>query len=189
MDFFNDLGKRFSSVARSVSEKTRDGVESSRLAGELKAQTGALTQAYAELGRMCYDARMGDARMEDAAPLFDQIRRLRERIEELTAQRDTLREVRRCPGCGGVMPREARFCFLCGKRLPEPSPEPAPENPVAGEYCPRCGAWRGADQSHCGVCGAPFEPGAQKPRTAAPPAESVPLNPEEPEHFEDDDDA
>jgi len=180
VEFFNDLGKRFSSVARSVSEKTRDGVEASRLAGELKAQSGALEQAYAELGRLCYEGRV-----EDIEPLFEKIRKLRERIEELTAQRDTLREARRCPACGGVMPREARFCFACGKRLPEPSPAPVKDDPVAAEYCPRCGAQRAAAESHCNVCGAPFNAPAEKPETDAPPVEGVSLNPEEPENFGD----
>jgi hypothetical protein len=83
MDFFNDLGKRVSSVARSVSEKTRDSVESTRLASDLRVQRSALEQLYTELGRLCYEIRLGRGDADQAERVFDEIQRVQERIEEL----------------------------------------------------------------------------------------------------------
>ena len=129
MDFLNDLGKRFSSVARSVSEKTKDSVESSRLASDLRLQKNALEQLYTELGKLCYDLRLGQGDEDQMEKVFSNIQRTRERIEALTAQRDAIRDVRRCPSCGAVVSKEARFCSACGKRLPEDAPVPEEPGP------------------------------------------------------------
>lgn len=40
MDFLNDLGKRFTRVARSVQERTREGWESTRLSADLYSLRG-----------------------------------------------------------------------------------------------------------------------------------------------------
>ncbi len=181
MEFFNDLSKRFSNVARSVSEKTKDSVEATRLASDLRIHRNTLEQLYTELGKLCYDIRLGEGDADQAERMFERIRRTRERIEELSAQRDAIRDVRRCPGCGAVMPRDARFCSACGKRMPEDAPKVDAEGPADAEYCSDCGAQRVGGERFCGVCGKSFDP----PRfDAAPagegPAAPVDIDPEEP---------
>ena len=177
MEFFNDLSKRFSNVARSVSEKTKDGVEVTRIANDLRVQKNALEQLYTELGKVCYSLRMGEGDPEQAEAVAERIRRLRERIDELSAQRDAIRDVRRRPGCGAVMSREARFCSSCGHRMPEDAPAAEPMD--AATYCPDCGAQRTGDERFCAVCGKSFEADAAQPENA--PAKSVDINVEEPE--------
>ena len=181
MDFFNDLGRRFSGVARSVSEKTRDGVESTRVAGDLRAQRNALDRLFLELGKECFEMRLGRGDEERAERVFQDICRVQERIEELNAQRDALRDVRRCPSCGGVMPREARFCSACGKRMPEDAPDPDPKGPGDVEYCPECGAQRDGGESYCAVCGRCFEARTPSDEDETETLEAVWLNIEEPE--------
>ena len=184
MDFLNDLGKRFSSVARSVSEKTKDSVESSRLASDLRLQKNALEQLYTELGKLCYDLRLGQGDEDQVEKVFSNIQRARERIEALTAQRDAIRDVRRCPSCGAVVSKEARFCSACGKRLPEDAPVPEEPGPANVEYCPDCGAQRNGSDRFCAVCGKSFEPAADAPEAPADePADPVQINTEEPEDF------
>ena len=181
MEFFNDLSKRFSSVAKSVSEKTKDGVEVTRIANDLRVQKNTLDQLYTELGKVCYDLRMGSGDAEQAEQLADRIQRVRARIDELTAQRDAIRDVRRCPGCGAVMPREARFCSNCGKRMPEDAPQAEAADPINAEYCPDCGAQRSGDERFCAVCGKPFVE-AEAPVEASAPAQApISINVEEPE--------
>ena len=185
MEFFNEMSKRFSNVAKSVTEKTKDSVEVSRIAGDLRAQKSALEQLYTELGRVCYDIRMGDVDADRAEQLAGRIQHVRARIDELTAQRDAIRDVRRCPGCGAVMPRDARFCSACGRRMPEDAPRAEDNGPADHEYCPDCGAQRTADERFCGVCGKSFAPAAEAPAApTAEPAEPEPINTEEPEGFE-----
>jgi len=183
MEFFNDLSKRFSSVAKSVTEKTKDSVEVTRIASDLRIQKNALEQLYTELGKACYALRMGEGDSEQAEQLFGRIQRGRARIDELVAQRDAIRDVRRCPSCGAVMPREARYCSSCGKRMPEDDPKITLDDPADCDYCPDCGAQRSPSERFCTVCGRPFEAAAPAGDTSAPgPADETPeINPEEPE--------
>ena len=183
MEFFNDLSKRFSNVAKTVSEKTKDSVEVTRIANDLRIQKNSLEQLYSELGKVCYALRMGEAGAapEQAEQLANRISSVKARIEELSAQRDAIRDVRRCPGCGAVSTKEARFCASCGRRLPEDAP--VPEAMDKAEYCPDCGAQRTGEERFCAVCGKSFvEPdeAASAPKDA-PEAKPVAFNVEEPE--------
>ena len=181
MEFFNDLSKKFSNVAKSVSEKTKDSVEVTRIASDLRIQRNQLEQLYTELGKVCFALRMGEGDSDQAEKLAQDIQRVRDRIEELNAQRDAIRDVRRCPACGAVMTKEARFCSSCGKRLPEEAPK-AEEVP-AGEFCPDCGAQRVGDEKFCSVCGKSFDPLEAAGPAEASEAEPAPVNVEEPEDF------
>lgn len=182
MEFFNDLSKRFSNVAKSVTEKTKDSVEVTRIASDLRIQKNALEQLYTELGKVCFALRMGSGNSEQAEQLADRIQRTLNRIEELTAQRDAIRDVRRCPGCGAVMAKDARFCSACGHRMPEDAPSTEDNGPADAEYCPDCGAMRNAGEKFCSVCGKSFEPAeAPEPQPEPAPVEAAEINTEEPD--------
>ena len=113
MEFFNDLSKRFSNVAKSVTEKTKDSVEVTRIANDLRVQKNQLEQLYTDLGKACYAVRIGEGDADQAEQLAQRIQTVLARIEELSAQRDAIRDIRRCPGCGAVMTKDARFCSSC----------------------------------------------------------------------------
>ena len=157
MDFFNDIGKKFSSMARSVTEKTRESVESTRLYGDLRSAKNELEQAYCEYGRACFEIRGGSGEQALADSIAERIESLIERIQELEAQRDEVRSVKRCPACGSAQGRDARFCSGCGMRLPEESPKTEPLPEAEEEYCAGCGALREKDERFCPVCGRDYE--------------------------------
>lgn len=182
MDFFNDLGRKFTQAARSVQALTRDGAEGSRLSSDLKSAQAELEQRYAELGRAYYES-LGSPDAEIPGALIDRVRASLSRIDELTVQRD--RRVR-CPSCGFVLPPEARFCSNCGKRMPEDAPIPAEADSDA-EYCPECGAMRRDGDAYCAVCGRSFAPEAEPPAIPLPPMPAAPRPAplEEPERFDE----
>ena len=179
MEFFNDIGKKFSSVAKSVSEKTKDSVEVTHISSDLRGLKGDLEQLYTQLGKVCYAVRMGEGDADEAEQLAGRIQKTLARIEELTAQRDAIRDVRRCQSCGAVMPREARFCSNCGKRMPEDAPDPEPGLEPA-EFCPDCGAQRTGGERFCQVCGMSFEEAEAAADEAAPIRPEVEMDVEEP---------
>lgn len=166
MAFFNEFKEKFNKAAQSVSSKTRDSVELTRLIGESRNISGELNSLYAQIGRTYVDCKGADTAA--LASLCAQVESLRERLDELERQRLQLKNQNRCPACGAAMSRDARFCSSCGQRMPEPEPEftPAPE---AEEtlYCPVCGAMRQAEDAFCGVCGHSF---GEEPADAAPAA-------------------
>jgi len=190
MDFLNEFSKKFTSVARSVSEKSRENAETSRLNGELSAATNNLEKLYGRFGRACYAVHEGGGDHKELEQLALQIRAARLHVEELTARRDAAREMKRCLGCGAVFPREARFCSACGKRLPEAAPKPEPME--LGEYCAGCGAKREGGEAICPVCGLPFDTPddqEQEPEPAPEAASAASLEAqdvEEPARDEDD---
>ena len=176
MDFLNEFGKRFTNVARSVTEKSKENAEVARLNGELHAAEAALEQLFARFGRLCYSGGGG----EEAEDLATRIRAAELLVRELTERRDAAREYKRCLSCGAVFPREAKFCSACGKRLPDEAPKPEPV--AEGEYCPDCGALRENGEPRCPVCGAYFDAEPDAPDETAPeaPAPAPGLDVEEP---------
>ena len=172
MDFLNDLGKKFSNVARSVTEKTKESVEVTRISGDLRSASAERDQLFAEYGRACYDIHMGAGDPAAAEELANCIQKVLARIDLLSAQRDELRAVRRCTGCGAVQPKTVRFCPNCGKRMPEDAPKAEPEaNP--DEFCDGCGAAREPGSKFCAVCGKPFEEEVNAPAGDAVGAETT----------------
>lgn len=167
MDFLNEFSKRFSSVARSVSEKSKEGAEVTRLTAQLREAEAELEKLYARYGRACYALRAGGGDARAVEDLAVRVRAGQLQVEELTARRDAAREFKRCLSCGAIHPREAKFCSACGKRLPDEVPKPEPV--AEGEYCPDCGALREGGEPRCPVCGAYFD---ARPEPEAEPAKA-----------------
>lgn len=176
MDFFNDIGKKVSNVARQMTEKTRESMESTRLYGDIRSSQNDLEQLFGEYGKACYAMRTANGDEEKVRNLEGGIQAMIKRIEDLNAQRDELRAVRRCPACGSVQSREARFCANCGKRMPEEPPKTEEEDKTdAAEFCTECGAMREPGKRFCAVCGRDFCP--EEVETAPEKAEEI--NPSE----------
>lgn len=177
MEFFNDLGKKFSHAARSVQERTREGVESTKLTVDIRAARAELDNRLAALGRAYYE------HVVNAGPEVDEsmIRAVREstaRIESLSAQRDRVRQLTRCPACGSAQPEDSRFCANCGRPMPEKPPVVA-ESTVDTQYCEQCGAMREGNARFCAVCGSSFFPEDNPPALDSAPTAPMPA-PEEP---------
>ncbi len=168
MDFLNDLGKRLSGAARSVQEKAKEGAELGRLSNEARVINGELEKLYGSLGRAYYDAQKNGAEDLSALNAFvEKIDAALVRMDEIRQQRDRLRQQRRCPSCNAVQPIEARFCSVCGTRMPER--EAPAEAPAAdAEYCPSCGSLRKNGAAFCDVCGKRFDDAEEAPAPAEP---------------------
>lgn len=174
MDLLNEVSKRFNSVARSVTEKSRENPELNRLNGELQSAQAALEALYARYGKACYALKAGRGQPQAEEDLAVRIRAALLHIDELSRRRSVLQAMKRCPSCGAIHEPQARFCSNCGKRLPEDAlrPEPMP----AGQYCLNCGAERSPQDACCPVCGADFE--APKPAAPQRPAAEPTARPE-----------
>lgn len=153
MAFFNDFKEKFTNAAHSVSNKTKDSLELTRISGEIRTMEDKVSSLYTELGRNYFN----NAGKEACDALCSRIAELREKIGEMDQRRMQLRNQNRCPACGAVMNEGARFCSNCGRRMPEPeaAAEPAPDAENT-QFCPECGAMRRDDASFCDICGHDF---------------------------------
>ena len=152
MAFFNEFKEKFNKAAQSVSSKTKESMEITRLSGESRSISSEITSLYEEIGRSYVESRGTDH--VTLAPLCARAEELKEKLEEIERQKMQLKNQNRCPACGAVMPRNARFCSACGRRMPEPAAEqePAPETEDIA-HCPACGAMKKDNEQYCTVCG------------------------------------
>ena len=168
MAFFNEFKEKFNKAAQSVTSKTKDSVEITRLSGESRGIANELATLYEQIGRCYVDSKGRD--LDALEPLCARVEELRDRLEELERQRMQLKNQNRCPACGAVMAKNARFCSNCGRRMPESAPE-AECAPAAEElsYCPECGAMRKGEDEFCDVCGHSYlAEAAERPAESAP---------------------
>lgn len=160
MDFFSGLGKKFTDVAKTVSEKTKSGVETGKLNLEVKAKKDEISKLFEKLGKSLYDNRDIVPEMEEIVLKIDA---LKEEIAKLSEQIDKINNVRRCPSCGKAQTRDGRFCANCGAAMPEdPVEEPVVEESAPAEekqpcVCPDCGAEVEGEAKFCTVCGKNLE--------------------------------
>lgn len=153
MAFFDDIRQRVNRAAQSVSNKTKENVEISRISGEIKSIEGELESLFMQIGRAYVESK-GEAG-EALSALCERADELRGRLEALEKQKFQVRNQNICPVCGNVMPKDARFCSNCGGKMPEPEPEPEPEEEPVEDAVP-----------------------VEKPESEAEPIEAEPVEPE-----------
>ena len=134
MAFFDDFKEKVNKAAQSVTSRTKDSVEISRLSGEGRSINSELEGIYAQIGRTYVES---NGEPSDAlSALCERAAELIARLEELERQKLQLKNQNVCPACGAVMAKDARFCSNCGEKMPEPpviEPEPEPETPAPEE--------------------------------------------------------
>ena len=187
MDFFSDIGKKFSSAAKTVQKRTLESVEIGKLNSEMRSLKEKRSHLFKSLGETYYKARGKEDGNERIEVLVEQLDQINDREAELRAQLDRLTQQKRCPKCGNVVAMEARFCPSCGERLPEEEKPAEPEAAAqpAVEYCVGCGALRQNHSRFCAVCGKAFDGGEESTEVEINWPESSAVEEEAPEAEEE----
>ncbi len=174
MSLFDSVMEKVSRAATSVSGKTREGVEITKLAAESRSIESDIRELYTRLGRTYYESNGKDA--DACAELCRKIDDQQALLQDIENRKLQIRNQVRCPGCGMVVAEDAKFCAACGMRLPD-APVDVPEAPVLPDiaYCSGCGAMRRNEDRFCEICGHDFDPTepaetAQHPIAPAKPA-------------------
>ena len=171
MAFYDKIIQTISDTFQTVSGKTRDSVELTRLGAQERGVANELNALYAQIGR-CYVDGEGGESMND---LCVRVKELREKLDALADQKAALRNRNRCPACGAAVEKSARFCPSCGRRMPEVEQPKAEDERDDASYCPDCGAMHTHGERFCAVCGHAYETENAEPAPeAAPKAESAP---------------
>ncbi len=138
--------QRMQNLAKSVSERSGEMVESARLNGEISRLEADIEDIQFELGQAYFEAHKDDGTCEFGAyiqKILDCEREIRLRNERLLANKGLMY----CPNCDTVIGVDDEFCSKCGARLPQQA------IPDAQRPCANCGHLLTQEQEFCPQCG------------------------------------
>ena len=129
MAFFDELSKKAGSIAASA-QKTANVAKIQHQISQKQSEFDAL---YHQIGQIYYSCRQRGVQPDESiGALCDRVTALCQEIEDLRAEVDRIRNVRRCAACGKVIDRSVKFCPNCGAKAAEEAPR-AEEAPKAEE--------------------------------------------------------
>lgn len=179
MAFFDDLGRKLTSVSQSAVQKTKDAADVAKIHSEISALERTAANLYQQIGKLYVAKHAADCESDFAGMIGSVV----ETERKIAAFRQKIQDIKgmvRCEKCGADIPAGAAFCSFCGA----PAPKAAPvENAPALEKCPSCGAMIAQGTRFCTACGKPMlrdtvppappapEPPAEAPVQAEAPAE------------------
>lgn len=105
-------------LAKKVAKSTSNAITHTKLAYASNEANSKVKDIYAEIGKTLY-AKYLDGKVEDEefAPSFDQLDKLMEEIEMISAKIAELKNSIKCPECGAFSPSDSAFCSKCGSAL------------------------------------------------------------------------
>lgn len=100
-----------------------------------------ITNLFLMIGKTYYDVYKDDA---EGFPQVIEVTALYNKIEEAKKKIDELKGIVKCPNCGTVVDKDARFCCNCGHKI---------ITMIDNEHCSGCGATINMDSIYCSNCG------------------------------------
>ena len=133
MAWFDSLGKNVKNVGNKSVDKAKEIRDTSRIALDIKSQENLINKLYTDIGKKYYSDHKNDAEPEYGQIL--EIKAAFMKIEDLQAERDEIKGMIKCTGCGKIVSREAAFCPSCGEKIIIPEPE----EPASGDVLDESG--------------------------------------------------
>jgi DNA repair exonuclease SbcCD ATPase subunit len=148
----SDFVDRLSRTASSVTERSKQWLEVTRLRRELEQIEEKRSSALSALGERVYQQmRQGAVATEELAQQVKDIRDLDQRAAGLRRQIEVLAAPATtegaCPSCGRSNTPGDRFCVGCGQKLEAQKP--------SAPTCSACGAPLKTEARFCVSCGTP----------------------------------
>jgi rRNA maturation endonuclease Nob1 len=122
MSFFDDFGKKISSVSQEAIAKTKDFADVTKLNSNISEEERKINSAYSEIGKMYFELHSDDYE-ECFGTQFLAIKESKEKIKDYEKQIVNIKGVVKCPNCGTEVPKTAAFCASCGSAITQEKPE------------------------------------------------------------------
>ena len=118
MDLLNDIGKRITETAKTVTRKSEDIVEITKLNLAIGSEEDKIKRMFYEIGSELYRSYTnGKSYGEIYDNKCNEVKRIDENIKALKARLLLLKGNRACQACNSVVNLEVNYCPNCGEKL------------------------------------------------------------------------
>ena len=152
MAFFDDLGKKLTSVSQTAVQKTKDVADIAKINAEISELERTANHLYFQIGKL-YVAKHTTDYESDFAGMIASVIESERKIAECRQRIQDIKGVVRCEKCGADIPVGAAFCSYCGAPTPKST---ASSNTQNLEKCASCGAMIPQGTRFCTACGKPM---------------------------------
>lgn len=152
MAFFDDLGRKLTSVSQSAVQKTKDVADIAKINSEISELERTVNNLYGQIGKL-YVAKHAADYESDFAGMIASVIESERKIAECRQRIQDIKGVVRCEKCGADIPVGAAFCSYCGAPTPKST---ASSNTQNLEKCASCGAMIPQGTRFCTACGKPM---------------------------------
>lgn len=122
MGFFDNIGKKASSVYDATAEKTGKIAKEAKLRMKINENKSDINGLYKEIGQKVYEKHVREENIDIKTELEEECTK----IDVLSAEIETclksileLKDKKQCPKCHAEMEIKAAFCPKCGEKQPE----------------------------------------------------------------------
>ncbi len=124
MDKLSDIGRKVATAAKTVTKKSEDVVELTKLNMTIGNEEDKIKRLLFEIGSELYRGytsgknleEVYDKQCEEVKQLEENIRLLRERVLELKGSKT-------CTACKSIVALDVNYCPHCGQKLERPAEE------------------------------------------------------------------
>lgn len=117
-DFFEDLGKRITETAETVSKKTEEVVGVQKIKSQIRVMERNNERDFQDIGKMVYDKfKHGELVDEKFIELCEAVEKRDEAIEDLSKEIAAIQGKDVCSNCKGHIEPEMAYCPKCGAKI------------------------------------------------------------------------
>ena len=136
-EIFDDVVVNAKAAAAVVSKKASTVYDTSKhkiTAAEIR---GEINKKLRDIGKYTYKKEVfGVDTSAEVAQLIADVKELKENLDIINAHIDSVKNQKKCPQCEAKIPRNSIYCNICGAKVEEDEPAPAP----AAQEAPKAAA-------------------------------------------------
>ncbi len=122
MDLLNDIGKKITKTAKTVTKKSEDMVELTKLNLAIGNEEDKIKRIFYEIGSELYRSYTnGTTGRELYENKCREVRQIEENIGKLKERLLLLKGSKTCKACNSVVSLEVNYCPNCGEKLEKPA--------------------------------------------------------------------
>ena len=133
-EIFDDVVVNAKAAAAVVSKKASTVYDTSKhkiTAAEIR---GEINKKLRDIGKYTYKKEVfGVYTAAEVAQLIADVKELKENLDIINAHIDSVKNQKKCPQCEAKIPRNSIYCNICGAKVEEDEPAPAPAAQEAPE--------------------------------------------------------